>query len=39
MATAAPTFGASLLEIPVFKELTSRIIGLIVNEAINAIMA
>ncbi len=39
IATAAPTLGASLAEIPVFKELTSRIIGLLVNEAVNAIMA
>jgi hypothetical protein len=39
VATSVPTFGASLLEIPVFKELASRIIGLLVNEAVNAIMA
>lgn len=38
IATAAPTFGASLAEIPVFKEITSRIIGAIVNEAVVAIM-
>ena len=39
VATAAPTLGASLLEIPVFKEVTSRFIGLMVNEAVNAVMA
>lgn len=38
IATAAPTFGASLLEIPVFKEVTSRIVGAIVNEAVVAII-
>lgn len=39
IATAVPTFGASLLEIPVFKEITSRIIQAIINEAVNAIMS
>jgi hypothetical protein len=38
IATAAPTFGASLAEIPVFKEVTNRVIGAIINEAIMAIM-
>jgi hypothetical protein len=38
VATAVPTCGASLAEIPLFKELTSRVIGAIVNEAIMAIM-
>ncbi len=38
LATAIPTFGASLLEIPVFKEVTSRFIGAIVNEAVVAVM-
>ena len=39
IAEAAPTFGASLAEIPVFKEITNRIINAIVNEACNAILA
>jgi hypothetical protein len=39
IAEAIPTFGASLAEIPVFKEITSRIINALVNEAINAIMS
>jgi len=38
LATAVPTFGASLAEIPVFKEITSRIIGAVVNEAVVAVM-
>jgi hypothetical protein len=38
IATAAPTFGASLAEIPVFKVITQRIIGALINEAIMAIM-
>jgi hypothetical protein len=38
IATAVPTFGASLLEIPVFKEIANRIIGAIINEAVTAIM-
>jgi hypothetical protein len=36
---AFETFGASLLEIPVFKELTQKALGLIQNTAINAVMA
>ena len=39
VATAPVTFGASLAEIPVFKEVTSRFIQLVVNEAVTAIMA
>jgi hypothetical protein len=39
IATAPETFGASLLEIPVFKEITGRIINLIINEGINALMS
>jgi len=39
LATAPETFGASLLEIPVFKEITGRIINLIINEAINGLMS
>lgn len=38
IATAGPTFGASLLEIPVFKEVCSRILQGLLNEAITAIM-
>lgn len=39
IAEAVPTFGASLAEIPVFKEITQRIINAIVNEVINAILS
>lgn len=39
IATAVPTFGASLAEIPVFKEVTQRVINAAINEAVNAIMA
>ena len=39
IAEAAPTFGASLAEIPVFKEITNRIINAIVNEACNAVLS
>lgn len=38
LATAAPSFGASLLEIPVFKEIQSRIINLLINEAMNQVL-
>jgi hypothetical protein len=38
IATAVPTFGASLAEIPVFREITSRIVQAIINEAVTAIM-
>jgi hypothetical protein len=38
LATAGVTFGASLLEIPVFKEIQQMIINAIINEAINAIL-
>lgn len=38
LATAVPTFGASLLEIPVFKEITNRLMQLVINEAISAIL-
>ena len=38
IATAGPTFGASLAEIPVFKAIQQMIINLIINEAINAIL-
>jgi hypothetical protein len=39
IAEAAVTFGASLAEIPVFKEITNRIIGAIVNEVVMAVMS
>lgn len=39
VATAPETFGASLLEIPVFKEITGMIINGIMNEGINALMS
>jgi len=39
LATAVPSFGASLLEIPVFKEITSRFIGALVAEAVNAVIS
>jgi len=38
LATAVPTFGASLAEIPVFKEVTQRVINAAINEAVNAII-
>lgn len=39
LATAVPTFGASLLEIPVFKEVTQRVINAAINEAVNAVLS
>jgi hypothetical protein len=39
IATAVPTFGASLAEIPVFKEVTQRVINAVINEAVNQIMS
>jgi len=39
IAEAVPTFGASLAEIPVFKEITNKIINAIVNEVVMAIMS
>jgi len=39
IATAPETFGASLLEIPVFKEITGMIINAIINEALMALMS
>lgn len=38
IATAPETFGASLLEVPVFKEIQQMVINAIINEAINAIL-
>ncbi len=38
IATAPVTFGGSLLEIPVFKEITGLLINLLINLALNAIM-
>ncbi|WP_305785422.1 hypothetical protein [Symbioplanes lichenis] len=34
VATAAPTFGASLIEIPIFQQLTRSIVGSLVENAI-----
>jgi hypothetical protein len=34
VATAAPTFGASLAEIPIFQQLTRTIVGNLVQEAV-----
>ena len=39
LATAAPTFGASLAEIPVFQQLTRTIVGNLVQEAIIQLLA
>jgi hypothetical protein len=38
IATAGPTFGASLLEIPVFKEITSRLVNLLIGMAMEAVL-
>jgi hypothetical protein len=38
IATAVATFGASLAEIPIFKEITSLIIDQIINMALEAIL-
>lgn len=38
IATAVPTFGASLLEIPVFKKLADMAINLIINLAMEAVL-
>lgn len=38
LATAGPTFGASLAEIPIFKEITGLIIDQLFDMAINAIL-
>lgn len=38
IVTAPETFGASLLEVPVFKEIQQKIINAIINEAVNAIL-
>ena len=34
VATAAPTFGASLAEIPIFQQLTRKIVGNLVQDAV-----
>jgi dissimilatory sulfite reductase (desulfoviridin) alpha/beta subunit len=39
IAEAVATFGASLLEIPIFKEFTQKALGLIQNTAVNSVMA
>ena len=38
LATAAPTFGASLAEIPIFQQLTRTIVGNLVQEAISQLL-
>lgn len=39
LATAGPTLGASLLEIPIFKEITGLIIDQLIDMALSAILA
>ncbi|MEV4622864.1 hypothetical protein AB0J74_29650 [Asanoa sp. NPDC049573] len=39
IATAVATFGASLLEIPVFKMITQTVVGLLQDQAINAVLS
>lgn len=38
MATAVATFGASLLEIPVFREITKKLLDAALNLAINSVL-
>lgn len=38
IATAPETFGASLLEVPVFKKITDMAINFIINEAMEKIL-
>ncbi|GGK69575.1 hypothetical protein Ppa06_37220 [Planomonospora parontospora subsp. parontospora] len=38
IAAAGPTLGASLLQIPVFRELTGRLIGLLIAMAAAPLM-
>ncbi|MDZ5446605.1 hypothetical protein U2F26_28430 [Micromonospora sp. 4G57] len=38
VVTAGPTFGASLLEIPVFKKLTDVVLGILVDQAIGVVL-
>ncbi|XVQ11668.1 hypothetical protein ACQP1W_03530 [Spirillospora sp. CA-255316] len=38
IATAAVTFGASLLEIPIFKEIAGIIIGFLIDQVIGALL-
>jgi hypothetical protein len=38
IATAAVTFGASLLEIPIFKLITQTVVGILIDQAINALL-
>jgi len=38
LATAVPTFGASLLEIPVFKKLTDMLINLLISTAMEVVL-
>jgi hypothetical protein len=39
IATAVVTFGASLLEIPLFKMITQTVVGLLQDQAINAVLS
>ncbi|MEV6304808.1 hypothetical protein AB0M02_35725 [Actinoplanes sp. NPDC051861] len=38
IATAAPTLGASLLEVPIFKQLTQAAINVLIDEAMEAVI-
>lgn len=38
IATAGPTFGASLLEIPVFKKLTDMVLGILIDQAVGVVL-
>lgn len=38
IATAVPTFGASLAEIPVFREIADRLLDAALNQAINSVL-
>jgi hypothetical protein len=38
IATAVATFGASLAEIPIFKMITSRILDLLIDQAVTAVL-
>ncbi len=38
IATAVATFGASLLEIPIFKIITSKLLDMLIDQAISAVL-
>ncbi|MEU8258940.1 hypothetical protein AB0C06_32280 [Micromonospora inaquosa] len=38
IATAVATFGASLVEIPIFKIITSKILDLLIDQAVSAVL-